>query len=88
MVKFILGVTNVDIAIVFCTVMLISSVATWLYIVVLSIEIDKIRTTENYVPRHDIDRLLWALRIIGLPVMLLIALLGLILELSSKLFRR
>ena len=88
MVKFILGVTNVDIAIVFYTVLLISAVATWLYLVVLLIEIDKIRTTENYVPRHDIDELLRVLRVIGLPFMLLIALLGLILELTSKLFRR
>jgi len=77
-----------DMLTAFSLIFLVSSLATWIYLVIMCIEVDNIRTIEGYEPRHDIDSLLWVLRIIGLPVMLLIAVLGLSLELISKLFRR
>ena len=77
-----------DMLTAFSLIFLVSSLATWMYLVIMCIEVDNIRTIENYRPRHDIDPLLWVLRILGLPVMLLIAMLGLTLEFISKLFGR
>jgi len=77
-----------DMLTAFSLIFLVSSLATWIYLVIICIEVDNIRTIEGYRPRHDIDSLLWVLRIIGLPVMLLVAVLELSLELISKLFRR
>ena len=78
---------EVDILTALLVALLVSSLATWMYLIIICIEIDNIRTIEGYEPRHDIDSLLWVLRILGLPIMLLIAVLGLATELISKLFK-